>query len=94
MHVSATFRDISCQGAELSVGSPDEQLIPGTTVKLQFRLEGKDLTIPARVVWTASTKAGLRLHMRDVSEETRKTYAAWIVPLTNKAIAAAKAAQA
>lgn len=91
--VSANFRDISCQGAELSLGADaKEALTPGTTVRLQFRLEDQDLIIPARVVWTASAKAGLRLRMRDVSDDTRKAYAGWIVPLTNQAIAEAKAA--
>jgi hypothetical protein len=90
--VSATFRDISCQGAEVTLGPESKHLIPGTTVTLKFRLEEQDLAIPARVVWTASSKAGLRLHMRDVSDDIRKAYAGWIVPLTNKAIAEAKAA--
>lgn len=89
----ASFFNISCQGAEIDLGQGSgEQLIPGSTVELQFELEGVDLTIPARVVWTASAKAGLRLRMRDVSDEIRKTYAGWIVPLTNEAIAKAKAA--
>jgi hypothetical protein len=93
IQVSATFRDISCQGAEVFL-APDaqSQLIPGSTVQLQFSLEGQDMSIPARVVWSAASKAGLRLRMRDVSDETRKAYAGWIVPLTNKAIAETKAA--
>jgi hypothetical protein len=89
----ASFRDISCQGAEIDLGrDSDKQLIPGSTVQLQFELEGMELALPARVVWTASGKAGLRLRMRDVSDDMRKTYAGWIVPLTNEAIAKAKAA--
>ena len=90
--VTARFRDISCQGAELIiVPREDAHVVPGTIVELCFTIEAEEFTLPARVVWAAASKVGLRLKLGSASDDVRRAYAGWIVPRTNKAIAHAKA---
>lgn len=91
--VEARFKDISCQGAELVVSPADgARLIPGTIVTLRFSADGTPLDIPARVVWAAADKVGLRLRLGQLPADDKRAYADWIVPLTNRAIAQARAA--
>jgi hypothetical protein len=93
--VAARFHDISCQGAELVVAPADRaHVVPGTHVQLRFQIEGIEIEIPARVVWSAGAKVGLRLRLANLSEDDKRAYADWIVPLTNKAIAHARASAA
>jgi hypothetical protein len=93
LRIAARFHDISCQGAEIIVAPNDSgHVVPGTTVQLVLPIDDGELQIPARVVWTASSKVGLRLRLGSASDDIRRSYADWIVPRTNKAIAQAKAA--
>jgi len=90
--VTARFRDISCQGAELIIVPRDDaHVVPGTVVELAFTVGGESFALPARVVWVAADKVGLRLKLGSASDDVRRAYAGWIVPRTNKAIAQAKA---
>lgn len=90
--VPARFHDISCQGAELIiVPRKDAHVVPGTVVELSFTVDDQPFTLPARVVWVAASKVGLRLKLGSAPEDVRHAYAGWIVPRTNKAIAQAKA---
>ena len=82
------FRTISCQGASLALGHGDAlRVIPGAEVQLCFRAGERAIQLPARVVWTAGSLAGLRLRVNQADDDTRRAYADWIVPLTNEAIA-------
>ncbi len=90
--VTARFRDISCPGAELiMVPREDAHVIPGTIVELSFSIDEQPFTLPARVVWVAASKVGLRLKLGSAPDDIRRAYAGWIVPRTNKAIAEARA---
>lgn len=79
---------MSCDGIGLSLRRPAPQqstLIPGSQVTITFAVGGEEIQLPARVVWSAGTRAGLRLRLARADEHTRQTFARWIVPLTNKA---------
>jgi hypothetical protein len=82
---------IACKGAGLELAEGDAELVqPAIEAALSLEINGSTITIPARVVWSAGGKAGLRLHLNKADRETRATYASWIVPLTNAAVAKAK----
>ncbi len=85
--VPVTVRSISCEGAGLSIQGDDIHLVPGAIVRLFFTIPEHALELPARVVWSAGTKAGIRLRLGTIDADSKRAYASWIVPLTNKEIA-------
>jgi hypothetical protein len=87
--VPVSVGTLSCQGAGIVVAN-GEQLVAGTTCELVISVAGRSLALPARVVWAAGARAGLRLRLANTAPVVKRTFADWIVPLTNKAIAAAR----
>jgi hypothetical protein len=84
--IDVIVRDLSCEGAGLDL--PDGATIqPGMVVDLQLELEGIPIRLPARVVWAAGRRAGLRLRLADTAPEAKKAFGAWIAPLTKQALA-------
>ncbi len=89
VRVPVELFSMSCEGVGLSV-SDTSTLIPGSQVRINFAAGADAVELPARVVWAAGPRAGLRLRLAGVDEATRHAFASWIVPLTNKAIKRAR----
>lgn len=82
---------VSCQGAGIEAERADvARVSPGSRVQLSTDIDGRAMQIPARVVWAAGSHVGLRLLLGSLGDDDREAYASWIVPLTNKAIVAAR----
>lgn len=69
----------------MTVGDPSCGLRAGDPLTIRFRLSGRELEIPGRVVYslvhpTART-LGVKLHLELAASLTRQTYARWIVSL-------------
>jgi hypothetical protein len=86
MRVPVTVHTLSCEGAGIVVHE-DKSLTPGTVVELTFELSGDELGMLARVVWAAGGRAGMRIHIKTLASEHKKTFSEWIVPRTKEALA-------
>jgi hypothetical protein len=90
--VPVRFGSISCEGADVTtLEQPTAAIIPGAEATLSLIISSRRIDLPARIVWTSGTRIGLRLRIGKLSPEVKQTYASWIVPLTNKAIARVRA---
>ena len=84
IRIPVELSSMSCDGVGLSVAD-QSNLIPGSQVTLSFVVEDGEIELPARVVWAAGARAGLRLRLARADADARQSFANWIVPLTNKA---------
>lgn len=83
--IPVTVTTLSCEGAGLRLPEAKE-LTPGTVVELSFDLEGAEVGMLARVVWSAGARAGMHIHVKTLASEHRRAFSAWIVPRTKEAL--------
>lgn len=84
---------VSCEGAGVSVvGQPTRAVLPGSLIELRFAVPDAEVVVlPARVVWAAAGKAGLRFRLSECDADSKHRFAAWIAPRTKQALAEARA---
>lgn len=82
---ACSLRDVSPEGIGLTVGDPSCALRAGDPLTIRFRVSGRELEIPGKVVYslahTTERCLGVKLHLELAASLTRQTYARWIVSL-------------
>jgi hypothetical protein len=88
--VPVVVRDVSCEGVglELPAGA---RLLPGAIVALRFSTPEGPVVLSARVVWVAGQRIGTHLRLGDTEPASKRTFGAWIAPLTKQALASVRA---
>jgi hypothetical protein len=59
-------------------------LQPPTRVRVHLSLHGAAVDLPARVVWSSASRAGLHLLLAETDRDSKKAFGAWITPLTKE----------
>jgi hypothetical protein len=81
--ISTTLRNISCDGVGIDL-EPGTNLQPPTRVRVHLSLHGAAVDLPARVVWSSPSRAGLHLLLAETDRDSKKAFGAWITPLTKE----------
>lgn len=69
---NASFRGL---GLELSAAA---EWITGANVKIELKLNGRRVELPARICWTQGTRIGVRVFLELLDQTTRMQYLRWV----------------
>lgn len=76
--VQAQTQNVSLQGLAIQLSDPEAVWSTGANVKIQLKIQGRSLELPARICWARNNEIGVRLFLELMDQASRTSYLHWL----------------